>query len=485
MKAKWLIILLPLLLSAQLVRGEDAGYVEEEYVEEGEDPYIKELLTDPIDLMATEPLRLTLEDCIKMALEHNAKLQATGYATDAARAQLKEASAIGWPIVEYEYRTAPIPGDVGSAMDSFFSGDMAWWNKLKIGVGVPVYSFGKLSLAKEMAKSGVAASEIQAFQEKNSLVSKVRQLYYGVLLTEEVGRLLKEAHTRLEGEIKGREKDEGEEVSEEASDDEPKSPIDTLKMKVFLYDLEKRLAETRAKETLALDGLRVQMGLSSGTVFTVYSRKLRPVEASLKPFEDYLTAAMAKRPDVKLLATGMDVKRNQYLLEKRKLFPDVGVGAFFEVGRTATDIKGVTATDDFNDPFNFTRAGVGLQLSGRFDFHGSGAKIQKSRSEYYKLNLEQMIAKEGIKLDVFDSYLKARTAESNLKRARDAESAARQLLFLTQSNYDIGIGEQKDIVEALQMVLLTRGRYFESVFDYNSALAVLDEKIGAVPEVGK
>ena len=227
------------------------------------------------------------------------------------------------------------------------------------------------------------------------------------------------------------------------------------------------------------------MGLSSGTVFTVYSRKLRPVEASLKPFEDYLTAAMAKRPDVKLLATGMDVKRNQYLLEKRKLFPDVGVGAFFEVGRTATDIKGVTATDDFNDPFNFTRAGVGLQLSGRFDFHGSSAKIQKSRSEYYKLNLEQMIAKEGIKLDVFDSYLKARTAESNLKRARDAESAARQLLFLTQSNYDIGIGEQKDIVEALQMVLLTRGRYFESVFDYNSALAVLDEKIGAVPEVGK
>src|SRR3989338_4724496 len=281
-------------------------YAEEDFIDEekASDPSLQEILAEPVDLMPATPLRLTLEDCIRISLEHNAKLQATDYGIDAARAQLREASVGGWPVVDYEYRTAPIPSDVSNAMDSFFSGDMAWWNKLKIGVGVPVYSFGKLSLAKEMAKSGVAASEIQAFQEKNSLVSKVRQLYYGVLLTEEVGRLLKEAHTRLEGEIKGREKDEGEEVSEEASDDEPKSPIDTLKMKVFLYDLEKRLAETRAKETLALDGLRVQMGLSSGTVFNVYSRKLRPVEASLKPFEDYLTAAMAKRPDVKLLATG-------------------------------------------------------------------------------------------------------------------------------------------------------------------------------------
>ncbi|MBI2974290.1 MAG: TolC family protein, partial [Deltaproteobacteria bacterium] len=412
---------------------EDDGYEEDDLLENN--PQLDEILAEPVDLMPAAPLRMTLEDCIKIALEHNAKLQATGYAVDAARAQFREASAVGWPIVDYEYRSAPIPHDVSNAMDSFFSGDMAWWNKLKVGVGVPIYTFGKLSLAKEMAKSGIAASETQAFQERNSLVSKVRQLYYGVLLAEEVGRLVKEAYKRLDEEIKKREHDDDAAGTEENEDDSY-SPIENLKMKVFLFDLEKRLAEARQKEAIALEGLRVQMGLSSGTVFTVYSRKLRPVKTDLNLFDDYMQVALKNRPDVKLLSTGLEVKKNQYLLEKRKFFPDLGAGAFFEIGRTATAVQGVTATDDFNDPFNFTRAGIGVQLSGRFDFHGGNARIDKARSEYYKLNLEQMIAKEAVKLDVKDAYLKAKTAQANLGRARKAEKTARQLLFLTQSNYD-------------------------------------------------
>lgn len=461
----------------------NSGYSIEEYVEGEEeivDPFVEEILTDPVDLMEITPLKLTLEECIRLSLEHNAKVQAAGYGIDAAEAQLREASIGGWPILNFEYRTAPVPQDIKHALPSFFSGEWAWWNRAKFDVGIPIYSFGKISLAKEMARSGINAAHTYAFQEKNSLVSKIRQLYYGVLLAEEVGRLLKEAHNRLDEEIRKRDGS-----NENENEEESYSPTDNLKMKVFLYDLEKRLAEARQREQMALEGLRVQMGLAAGTVFTVYSNKLRPVEENLKPFENYLAVAMENRPDVKLLQTGLEVKKNQYILEKRKLIPDVGVGAFFEVGRTLGTLRNVTVTDDFNDPFSFTRAGIGAQISARFDFHGSAARIKKTKSEYYKLNLEQMIAKEGIKLDVRDAYLKARTAMGNLNRSLEAEKAARQLLFLTQSNYDIGVGEQKDIVDALQLVLMTRGRYFESVFDYNSALAQLDEKIGVLPEVAK
>lgn len=458
---------------------DNGEYTVEAYSEIEEDPNLKEILAEPIELMPTQPLRLTLEECIKISLEHNAKLQATGYGIDAASAQLQEASAFGWPVIDYELKSAPIPSDVSNAMESIFSGDVTWWNRLKVGVGVPIYSFGKLSLAKRLAKSGLKSAEVLQFQEKNQLTSKVRQLYYGILLAEELGRLIKEAHGRLDNEIKKRD------VETDETADVAYSPIDSLKMKVFLYDLEKRLAEARQKEAMALEGLRVQMGLAPGTVFTVFSRKLRPVTADLKPFDDYVAVAMANRPDVRLLGVGLEAKRNQYLLEKRKLFPDVGAGLFFELGRTATDVKGVTATDDFNDPFNFTRAGVGLQISGKFDLHGGSARIKKSRSEYYKLNLEQMLAKEAIKLDVKDAFLRAKTAKANLKRALEAEKASRQILFLTQSNYGIGIGESKDLVDALQLLLMTRGRYFESVFDYNSALAILDEKIGVLPEAAK
>ena len=88
----------------------------------------------------------------------------------------------------------------------------------------------------------------------------------------------------------------------------------------------------------------------------------------------------------------------------------------------------------------------------------------KKASEYYKLNLEQMIAKEGIKLDVRDAFLKAKTAMSNLNQ--EAEKLARQCY--SRSNYRRCL-RTKDIVDA-QMVLMTRGRYLESVFDYNRPL---------------
>ena len=55
------------------------------------------------------------------------------------------------------------------------------------------------------------------------------------------------------------------------------------------------------------------------------------------------------------------------------------------------------------------------------------------------------------------------------------------MLFLAKSNLDLGIGEQNDYVEALKMVLVTRGQELEAVVNFNLAVAKLDEKIGAIP----
>ena len=52
------------------------------------------------------------------------------------------------------------------------------------------------------------------------------------------------------------------------------------------------------------------------------------------------------------------------------------------------------------------------------------------------------------------------------------------MMFLSKTNLDIGVGEEQQYTDALQLVLLTRGEYYKTVFDYNIALAKLEEKIG-------
>jgi len=456
----------------KLFMGEEED--EEFLIEEDSAAYLatrRNIFIDPSQRLGSRPLRLTLEDCIRIALVNNNKVQSTDYNVDVARARHMEAEARFWPIFEYEWLTAPVPKNISDALGSFFRGDLLWWNKVRIAMGIPLYSFGKLSIAKDLALGGITAAREERKKERLSTVTKVRYLYYGVLLAEELGRLLTQAHNKLSREVEKRKAEKG-------------SPISMIRAKVFLVDLEGRLAEARDKELMALEGLRVQLGLNPDVAVMVYSEKLRPIRFRLRPIDDYIEMALRNRPDVKLVEVGLETRRKLYTLEKRRFFPDVGFGAYFDIGRTAGNVLGVTTTDDYSDPLNFSRAGIGMRVQGKFDVHGQKARVNRAQSEYYKASLEHYMAKDGIALDIKKAHMDASRNFDDVERAAKSERLARQLFFLTQSNYELGIGVEEEYVEALQLVLMSRGKYFEAVFDYNSSLAVLDEKAGIIPEVG-
>ncbi len=416
-----------------------------------------------------EFVMLSLEESIKLALTNNSKIQAGAYGIDAAEWKRSEANARFWPVMEYEYAIAPVPRNVDNAFDEFFSGNLSVFNRLKIGVGVPIYSFGKLSLVQRLADKGIEKAKQELVKERCEITFQVKKLYYGALLANEILRIMDKAYERLDKEIFER---------EEAHDT---SPIDILKMKLFRSELEDRREETRHKEELAKEALRTQVGLAPNVNFVLKDKKLREVNDSLKDLTYYIEKAFNNRPDVKLLEAGVGAKKDLYDLETKKYLPDLGLGGYFEVGRTTSDIEGLVATDDFNDPFHFTRAGVGFRLSGKFDFHGSQARIKSSRSDYFKANLEGMMAREGIRLDVKKTYLDTKEAVNYLERMIKAQKLSRQLLFFTQSNYEIGIGEQAEYVDAVKSVLINRGKYLEAIYRYNVSFAELDNKIGKRP----
>lgn len=428
------------------------------------------LFLEPVTRLGARPLKLTLEDCIRLALLNNNKIQSSEYGIDSAKAQYSEASARFWPIFEYEWLTAPVPSNASNAIGSFFRGDLKWWNKIRIAMGMPLYAFGKLDLAQDLARGGITAAREERKKQKLSTVTEVRQLYYGVLMAEELGHLLTEAYKKLSDAV-------------EKKDKNGRSPTDRIKARVFLVDLEKRLAEARDKEILALEGLRVQLGLNPDVAVMVYSDKLRPIKTVLKPLTNYMETALENRPDAKLIEVGVETRRKQYQLEKRRFLPNIGAGAYLEIGRTVGTVTGITTTDNFSDPFNFSRAGIGMRVEGKFDVHGQIARVKKAKSDYYKASLDHYMAKDGIGLDIKKAHMDASTALDNVRRTSRAEKFARQLMFLTKSNYDLGVGEEQEYIDALQLVLFTRGRYFESVFNYNVSLAILDEKAGIIPEI--
>ena len=424
--------------------------------------------SDHINKVIEGKVKLSLDDCIRLTLDRNQRLKAAGYDVEAAKGQLIEANAILWPVLEYTYRLAPVPKDVDNALNDFFSGQVTLFNSLHVGIGVPVTSFGQLQAAKKMAQGGVEAARLNQTKSKESTIYQVKQLYYGILLAKETIGLLKDAAGKITDKIKGEEDKEEKDIS----------PYDIMQLKGFRLDLERRIGEAEANLELAYDGLRVQLDLEPGTAIQLDTNNLRPKSATLKNEREYIETALHGLPDLKLIDIGVNTKRLQYKLEKTKLYPQAGVGFFFDVGRTTGNVANVVDTGAYNDPFNFTRAGIGLQLKGTLDFHGAAGRLKKARSEYYKASFEGMVARRALELDVRKAYLTAKRAQDDLKRAQDAESVANQMMFISKMNLETGVGDEQKYGDALKYVLLTRGLYYKAVFDYNLSLSDLEQRVG-------
>lgn len=420
----------------------------------------------PLDVQALP--KLSLKQCVKLALDRNARLKASGYEIEAAKGQLIEASASFWPYLEYQYRMAPVPTDVSHALKDFFEGNVTFFNSLHIGVGVPVATFGQLSSAKKMAEGGVEAAKINSVKLRENTIHQVKQLYYGILFAKETIKLLENAVEKISDKIS----------DEEAKEEKELDPYDTLQLKATRVDLERRLEEARNNLELAYDGLRIQLDLEPGLPIELDTDNLHPVLTVMAEEQKYVDAAMTSHPDVKLLDIGVETKRLQYSLEKFKLLPTAGIGFFVDIGRAAGQIKNLNITDDYNDPFNYTRAGVGLQFKGTIDFHGAVGRIKKSRAEYYKASYDRLVAKRALNLEVRKAYFAAKRAKEDVARAKKAESIAKQMIFLSKMNMDAGLGDSQKYGDALKFELLARGVYFKSVFDHNVMLSELSQKIG-------
>jgi len=414
-------------------------------------------------------IRLTLDQCIKRALTYNPELEIADYSIQGAKEKKIEADHFGTPIFDYEYDLGPAPKDASDAFHSFFSGDLTVFNKMKVGVGVPIHTFGKVKTGKELAETGIVAERERKEIKKSEIVLQVKQLYYGILLAREVGHLLKSAYEGLGKEIQKREDQGG------------TDPSELLKLKLFRAELEKRKEEGDKREILAKEAMSVQLGIDEADRFDIMSDRLRPETPTMSNYDVYRQSALANRSDLKLLDLGYHAKEKQLQLESRLMSPNLAFGGFLELGR-AKGITGLKNTDDFNNPFNYTRAGVGFQLKGQLDFHSSLSKVRQLRSELYKIDVQRQLAEDGVELEVKEAFLEVRNTKLDMERAEEGGKLSRQLLFLTQSNMDIGIAESKDLIDALSAFLQTRGQYFESVFNYNVAVAKLENKTGQMPE---
>lgn len=423
----------------------------------------------PFFLLQAKPkkIRFDLGQCVQAALKYNDQILATNYSITKAYARKQEAHPKGIPVIKYKNRMAPVPRDLDDPYNSFVDGQITLFNNLKIELGSVISTFGKISTAQDLAGIGIYAEELKAQQKTDDIILKVHKLYHGIVLARELLSLAGKANNTLKAKI--RELETARIVDQ----------LQVLKLKFALYEIERKVEEARQKHEIALATLKFLVGVDQNQPFDIKTRSLLPTRFQIRSFNSFLQLSKKHQPEYRLLDQGLKANELKLKLEQKKYLPNLGWGGFVDYG-FAPGVEGDERENTFTNPFNFTRLGVGIELSGEFDWVKTNAKIKQAKADLLKTVYEKRAANRGLELDLKKAYLELKRARSLMIKAKAEKKAAKQMVFLTKSNLDLGIGEKKDHLEAIQSYLLFQGRHLEAVFNFNVAVAEMQKRTGGL-----
>jgi outer membrane protein TolC len=138
---------------------------------------------------------------------------------------------------------------------------------------------------------------------------------------------------------------------------------------------------------------------------------------------------------------------------------------------------------DIDDPYigdvyNQTRAGMVLGAKWHFDLGILQGKIRKEQAEYQRLLHTKEFAVLNIPIEVVRFYQEAEESRQAFQALEKAVSASRRWIVVAFSNFDIGLGQARDIFFAIERYGKNRGDYIDALLKYHLALARLSFAVG-------
>ena len=416
---------------------------------------------------------LTLSQCLSLAESNGVQLGEARAKRAHAEAQLLEARLVPFGEASARAGIGLAPTVQGTPIyspdtDQALSSNLALGWQVSLSTTLPLWTFGKLTAAREAAEAGVDLSKAELEKERSELRQLVKRAYYGVLFATDVQLLLDEAEQvlgkhvrRLEDEL---EEDEGDEVT-------------FFKLQMSLADLEGRRYQAQAQRRIALSALGFLVG--KGRNAEVQDVPLPEPPASLGPLTRYLAAARIHRPEINMARAGVRAREAQVRLERARFYPDVGltVGADWRRAPEVTD----QVNPFVNDPANFFRFNVAVGLQWRLDTLPRIAKVAQAQAKLEEVRATERYALGGIATEVEEAYEQARQAQARLGALVRAADYARKWLISIQQGIDIGAYEADDLVSPAREYATKRFEELTARYDFHVSLGRLAVATGWDP----
>lgn len=451
---------------------------------------------------------LSLRDAVGLALDGNRELVRARLALAEAEGQVSEAWASVYPSIDlttsYTRNLSPavsfLPevflnpdAEEGSLIKVQFGADNVWTNS--ISIEQPIFE------ARAFIGVG-AAGRFQAFQEEgvrgvqHEVVTRVRVLYYDLLLAQEQARLIERSVARV---VQSFEETQALNRAGLASD------YDVLRLEVELANLQPQLRRAENVAARMERDLVAELDLPSGTTIQVMGSlaqmELDDPDANSPENREILAFAGVESPATATEATiealydrarlsnsslqqaglNEELRNAELQVERAEYLPRVALFGSYDIQAQQDG-----GPDFFGSP---NQRGYGRNVGIRvtlplFTGFRRGARVEQRRASLTAAGVERDLAE-----DLLLNQLRTLVEEVDEARFRAqsqglAMEQATRGFEIASAQYREGLGSQLELTDAEVSLRESEFNYAEAVFDYLSARARLDQTVGDVPLPG-
>ena len=433
-------------------------------------------------------LQLDLTQAMVRALDHDPRVSEMQAMVRAAQATVKEAEGYGDVQASLNTFIGFSPALKGGLFTSdecggnqpcvnrtdrynILNDGLSLWNYLDFMIIKPLYTFGKLEAYQEAANAGVDVQQETVQLQKNDTVFEVKKAYYGHLAARDTVLFLKDMKTRLQQAEDQTQKwlDEGEGLVK-------RSDLYALQAAVGIAD--SYIAKAQALESISMAGLKLLANIDQETMVTLVEKRIAPVSMPVGVLSDLQQKALAARPEMKQLNSGLKARRALVEANKAMNRPDLFAGvsgmASYSWSRDRLD------NPHIYDPFNDVGTTPVIGLQWKWAGSVKNAKVAKAQAELDALIEKGSFARKGIPFQVEESYQQVQAYHKAVKNLEKSSRSARRWMIATYADFEAGVEQADKIVTAFQGYVLAYTDYLETVFDYNMHVAALERAVGVV-----
>jgi outer membrane protein len=423
--------------------------------------------------------KLSLEQAIQLALTHDPRIDEKEAFVRKARGLLQEAEGsegFRYSVDSFLAIANGVDGGFYDGGDSSCSGDctprddlydlndgLSLWGGLTFSIVKPLATFGRLEGYQEAAQHNIIVKQQDVTLQKDEIGLQVVKAYYGYLAARDSRLLLEDTRKRLGGAL--------ELVSDwldEGSGNASQSDKFALQSGLGLID--NFLAEARGLELIAMAGLKLLTGREEKLI-ELADRRLLPVELPTESLDEWIELAQLNRVEFKQVAAGMTARRA--LVEATRaedkpiVFAGVAGSLAYSPDRESLDNPHV------QDPFNHAALSPLIGMRWQWEPGAQPARVMQAQADLDALVYKASFARLGIPFQVREQYFSMQAKHQAIGSMRSSSKAARRWMIASYSDFEAGLEEATDIINALQVYVLSYAEYLRAVNDFNNHVSKL------------